>query len=142
MKQTAVVVRREGKLMAEVQRAEACGSCHACEFGRRETVHVDLPKGKYVEGQLVELELDGASFSRASVIAYGVPVAAFFAGLFSARAFTDVDYIQALAAVGALALALLAIRIYDRRIKASGKYAPKARECPESGGNYGGDQDT
>ncbi len=128
--------------MAEVRRAEACGNCRACEFGRRETVYVELPKGSYEEGQPVELELDDASFSRASLIAYGVPIAAFFAGLFIARALTDVDYLQALAGIGALALGLLAVRMYDRHIKASGKYAPKARACRESGGNYGGDQDT
>ena len=142
MKQTAVVVRHEGKLMAEVTRGEACGTCRACAFGRRETVYVDLPKGKYEEGQTVELELSDASFSRASLIAYGIPVAAFFAGLFGARAFTDVDYIQAAAAIGALVLALGGIKIYDRHLKASGKYAPQARPCRENGGEYGADQDT
>jgi sigma-E factor negative regulatory protein RseC len=142
MKQTAMVVRREGKLMAEVRRAEACGSCHACAYGRQESVYVELPKGSYEEGQVVELELDDARFSRASLIAYGIPIAAFLTGLFVARAFTDVDYIQAAAALAALALALLAIKVYDRRIKASGKYAPRARACRESGGEYGGDQDT
>ena len=142
MKQMATVVRHEGKLMAEVRRAGACGNCRSCELGRRESVFVELPNGRYEEGQMVELELSDASFSRASLIAYGIPIAAFFAGLFVARAYTDVDYIQAIAAVGALAVALLGIKIYDRHLKASGKYAPKARPCRENGGDYGGDQDS
>jgi sigma-E factor negative regulatory protein RseC len=142
MKQTATVVRHDGRLMAEVTRAGACGNCRSCELGRRDTVYVELPKGQYEEGQAVELELSDASFSRASLIAYGIPVAAFFVGLFVARAFTDVDYVQAIAAIGALAVALLGIKMYDRHVKASGKYAPKARPCRENGGKYGGDQDT
>lgn len=142
MKQIAKVVRREGRLVAEVQRAEACGKCRACEFGRRECVYVELPAGKYEEEQKVELELSDATFSKASIIAYGVPVAAFFIGLFVARAFTDVDYLQAIAAVAALAIALGGIKLFDRHLKNNGKYAPSARVCRENGGEYGGDQDT
>ncbi len=142
MKQTAIVVRHEGKLKAEVRRQEACGSCRACDYGRQESVYVDLPRGDYEVGQVVELELDDANFSRASLIAYGFPIAAFFAGLFVTRAFTDVDYIQAIAAIGALAVALIIIKIFDKHMKASGRFAPKAHACRESGGDYGGDQDT
>jgi positive regulator of sigma E activity len=142
VKQSAVVVMRNGKLMAEVARSEACQQCRACRFGRREKVYVELTRGAYREGEVIELELDGASLSKASLIAYGIPIAAFFAGLFIARAFTDVDYIQAIAAIGAMGIALLVIKGMEGRIRASGKFAPKARKCREIGGEYGGDIDT
>lgn len=142
MKQTAVVVRREGRLVAEVRRVEACGNCRGCALGAQDLVHLELPPGNYEEGQMVELELSDARFSIASLIAYGVPVAAFFAGLFIARAFTDADGIQALAALAALALSFLAIKIYDRRIKVNGRYAPSVRACRESGGEHGRGKDT
>lgn len=125
MKQTATVVNHNGRLMAEVVRSEACQQCRACQFGQQEKVYVDLGNLSCREGDQVEIDLDDAKFSKASVIAYGIPVAFFFAALFLARAFTSLEYIQALAAIAGVGLGLICVRCIDRYIKAGGKYSPK-----------------
>lgn len=137
MKQTATVVMHNGRLMAEVVRSEACQSCRACRFGQEERVYVDLGSLKCSAGDEVELDLDDRSFSKASVMAYGIPVALFFALLFASRAVTSNEYIQALLALAGLALGLACVRIIDKYIKASGRYAPKVTISRRNGENNG-----
>lgn len=127
MKQTARVVEHEGKLAAEVVRSEACQSCHACEFGQKEKVYVTVEDPNVREGDLVELEIEEGSLSRASILAYGVPAALFLAALFLAGRFTEKDYFQALCALGGLAVGLLIVKLTEKKHKRSGKYAPKVR---------------
>ena len=50
MKREATVVEVDGRLMAEVVRAEACQQCHACQFGQKERMLVELPEGDYHAG--------------------------------------------------------------------------------------------
>lgn len=141
MRQNAKVVEHDGKLMAEVVRSEACQTCHACKFGQEERVYVDLGKLKCAIGDEVELELDDSSFSKASVIAYGVPVALFFAGLLISGRFTSADYVQGVCALAGLAIGLAIVKISEKYIKASGRYAPKVRISRENGGSNGGNTD-
>ena len=81
MKREAKVVNVDGRLMAEVVRTEACQQCHACQFGQKERMLVELPEGNYAVGDTVELSLPDARFARASLLAYALPVATLFAGL-------------------------------------------------------------
>ena len=75
MKREATVVEVDGRLMAEVVRTEACLQCHACQYGQKGRVLVELPEGDYRVGDTVELSLEDARFARASLVAYALPVA-------------------------------------------------------------------
>ena len=81
MKREATVVEVDGRLMAEVVRTEACLQCHACQYGQKGRVLVELPEGDYRVGDTVELSLEDARFARASLVAYALPVATLFLGL-------------------------------------------------------------
>jgi len=132
MRREANVVMREGRLMAEVVRTEACQQCHACQFGQTERVYVDLPKGNYREGDMVTLELSEASFSKASLIAYGLPIALLFLGLVVSSAFTDTDWVMAIGAVAGLAVGLGIIKLISPKLE---KLRPKICENEDIKGN-------
>lgn len=131
MKRTANVVLKDGRLMAEVVRSEACQQCHACHFGQQQQVYVDLPEGDYAVGDTVELELEDASFSKATLIAYALPVALLFIGLFTANAFTDADWALALGALAGLGAGLILIKLFGKRLE---KLRPRVCEKQNDGG--------
>lgn len=137
MKQTATVVEHEGRLMAEIVRSEACQSCRACRFGQEERVYVDVGSLECKAGDQVVLEMDDRSFSKASVMAYGVPVALFIAMLFASRTLTSNEYFQTLLALVGLGLGLICVRIIDKYIKESGRYAPRVTISRGNGEEHG-----
>ncbi|NLD60125.1 MAG: SoxR reducing system RseC family protein [Clostridiales bacterium] len=126
MKRQATVVERQGKLMAEVVRTEACHQCRACEFGQTESVFVDLPAGNYRPGEQVELTLEEGRVTLASLIAYGLPVVLLFAGLVIASALGLREVWQAVSAFGGLAIGLIAIKILEPKLR---RFQPQARPC-------------
>ena len=125
MRQQATVVMHDGRLMADVVRSEACQACHACNFGQQDHVYIEVDGVDCKEGDIVNIDIDEGSVSRASVLAYGVPAAAFFAGLFAGAAVSDTDYIQAIFALAGLAAGLAAVKLADIRAKKSGRYRPR-----------------
>ena len=125
MKQQAKIVTHKGRLMAEVVRTEACQSCRACNFGQQERVYIDVSGVSCREGDTVDIEIHDSAVTKASAMAYGLPVAALFAGLLIGAAVSDTDYIQALCAAGGLAAGLALVKLIDRRIKRSGRYMPR-----------------
>lgn len=125
MRQEATVVSHNGRLMAEIVRTEACQNCKGCNFGRHERVYIDVGNLKCAEGDRVFVDIDEGSVSRASVVAYGIPVAAFFGGLMLGALVTGKDYIQAICALGGLGAGLVAVRFLDKRMKRGGKYTPR-----------------
>ena len=125
MKQEATVVRHNGRLMAEVVRSEACQACRACNFGQQERVYIDVGALKCAEGEKVTVDIDEGSVSRASVVAYGLPVAALFAGLMLGVLISETDYIQALCALAGLAAGLDAVRVLDKKLKKTGRFTPR-----------------
>ena len=127
MVQRAFVVRHEGRLMAEVTRSEACQSCHACRFGQQEKVYVAVDGLVCEEGDEVEIELDNGEFSRASFVAYGVPVISCVALLFLSRLFTRAEGVQALFAAAGLALGLLFVKLFDIKSRGKGDFTPKIK---------------
>lgn len=90
---------------------------------------VPLPEGDFQPGDMVELELPEASFSKASLLAYAFPLAMFLAGLLGASLFTRSEAIMALAAFAALGVSLLLLRLMEPRLRRNGKYMPAARKC-------------
>jgi len=104
MKQKATVVERDGRLVGRVERPEACMKCRACDYGLNAETIVELPKGKWREGDEIELELGRGRLSKASLWAYGVPLAGLLIGLVIGSAIKIAEIWQAaLALAGALA---------------------------------------
>lgn len=126
MKREAKVVNVDGRLMAEVVRTEACQQCHACQFGQKERMLVELPEGDYAVGDTVELTLADARFARASLLAYALPVATLFAGLLIA-AFAGLSEVwQALCALVGLGVGLAVIKLLEPRLR---QMRPDVRPC-------------
>jgi positive regulator of sigma E activity len=126
LKREATVVERDGKLMAEVVRAEACQHCRACRFGQTESVLVDLPDGDYRPGDSVELTLADGRVSIASMIAYGIPVALLFAGLLLAGALGLSEGWQAACALAGLLAGLFTIKALGPKLR---RFQPQALPC-------------
>ena len=125
------MVRHNGRLMAEVVRSEACQACRACNFGQQERVYIDIGDLQCAEGDRVTVDIDEGSVSRASVVAYGLPVAALFAGLMLGTLISGRDYVQALCALAGLAAGLAAVRILDKKLKKTGRYTPRVSVIKE-----------
>lgn len=115
----------KGRLMAEVVRSEACQACRACNFGQQERVYIDIGTLKCAEGDTVTIDIDEGSVSRASVVAYGIPVASLFAGLLIGALVTDTDYIQAICALAGLIIGLAVVKYLDVILKKTGRYTPR-----------------
>lgn len=126
MKRKATVVERDGRLMAEVVRTEACQQCRACQFGQTASVLVELPKGEYRPGDTVELTLEDSRFARASLLAYGLPVALLFAGLIVAALANLSEVWQAICALAGLVAGLATIKLLEPRLR---RLRPEARPC-------------
>ena len=81
MKQKAQVVLKDGRLVGRVERPEACMKCRACDYGLNAETIVELPKGNWQAGDEIELDLERGRLSKASLWAYGVPLAGLLIGL-------------------------------------------------------------
>ena len=122
MKQIATVVRHNGRLMAEVTRQETCRACRGCDFGRRESVYLELGDLACREGDQVSVETEEGMVARGSLAAYGLPALTTLAGLFLGSVFLKKDALQALCALAGLGLGLAAVRWIDRK-------SPLGRRC-------------
>ena len=114
MKQIATVVRHNGRLMAEVVRQEACRACRGCDFGRQESVYLELGDLVCQEGDQVSVETEEGTVARGSLAAYGLPALTTLAGLFLGSLFWNRDVLQALCALAGLGLGLVAVRWIDK----------------------------
>lgn len=128
MKKQATVVEKNGRMMAEVIRTEACQQCRACQFGQKESVLVELPNGKYQPGDSVELTLAESRFALASILAYGLPVLLLFAGLVTASALGFKEVWQAACAFLGLGVGLGIIKLLEPKLR---KFQPQAHPCDE-----------
>ena len=126
MKREATVIEVDGRLMAEVVRTEACQQCRACQFGQTASVRVELPEGDFHPGDTVELTLEEGRFTRASLLAYGLPVLLLFAGLLAADFFGLTEVWQAVCALAGLGIGLLIIKILEPRLR---QLRPGVRPC-------------
>ena len=132
MKQTATVVYENGRLMAEVLRPEACASCRACDFGKKQCVLVDLEdQESYRAGEQIVLEIQDGNVSKASLLAYGIPLAFLLIGLWVAHALESIisqhtELWQALIVLGGTAVGCLMLKLLDPWIKKKGRFSPKA----------------
>lgn len=126
MKREATVVEKDGRLMAEVVRSEACQQCRACQFGQTESVLVELPEGDFHPGDSVELTLEEGRFAQATLLAYALPVVFLFAGLLIAAFCAASEVWQAVCALAGLGVGLIVIKILEPRLRSM---QPEARPC-------------
>lgn len=129
MRQTARVVRENGRLMAEVMRPEACEACRACRYGKQERRLVDLPAGDFLEGDSIELELPDGNVGRASLLAYGIPLVTMLLGLWLGGLFGRGELFQALGALVMLGVGILILKLIEPRLKKSGMLKIDALPC-------------
>lgn len=115
MKREATVVLHKGKLCALIVRSEACGDCHACDFGKKEEMHYPLPQGDYKEGDKVMIEISDRALGRATLIAYGLPLVCMLLGLSLGAVLFKAEWAQALSALIALAFGWLIIRATEKK---------------------------
>lgn len=131
MKQEATIVNVNGVLMAEITRSEACGECHACEFGRTQRMHYPLPAGNYREGDTVTLEISDRTASRAALMAYGIPLFCLAVGLILGSALFSAEWAQALTAIAFLAGGCVYLALSEKKRRQSGAYACQTHNTKE-----------
>jgi len=136
MEEEGFVIEVKGGL-AVVRVIEAGGGCASCASGGTCKAGAE---GRVVEaenragatpGQRVTLKIESGAFLKASFLVYMVPVIALFLGAglggkFGPAVYPGItaDVWQALAGVAFLALSILLIRLYDKKVKTSKAFRP------------------
>ena len=119
------------------KRSKACGDCHACIMFGSDQAQTELKNtlGAKV-GDRVSVELHSGSVMKASLIMYGIPIVALLAGAIAGSFISNL--FTAILGISAAALALLAIRLFEPRLKKRGEFNPVMIEivghAEESGG--------
>jgi len=127
MVQNAVIVRVKNTLMAEVVRSEACQSCRACQFGKKEKLRIPVKQGEFREGDQVLVEMSSKHLAHASILGYGVPVAGLVAGLIAGAAVFKNDFAVAALGIAGTAVGFALVKIYDRFADKSGRLSYTVR---------------
>ena len=119
-------------MMVEFERSSMCEKCGACERAKA-AMRMEVERvGNAALGDRVEVALPERTVVRASLLAYGLPLALLLLGLaLGARLPRALD-LPGNADLYALALGLLLaggafllLRLTERRRRSSGRYAPK-----------------
>lgn len=126
MKREATVKMHSGKLMAMIVRSEACGDCHACDFGQKEEMYYPLPEGSYEEGDPVYVEISDRALGKATLIAYGLPLICLLAGLLIGFALFKAEWLQALTALIFLSVGWTIIKITEKKRRNSETFVCRA----------------
>lgn len=131
MQQTGLVISREkGWALLEIIRPSACKGCGMCkpsDNAKRVKAICDMEVAK---GDFVVVEMKDGDVLKAAMVAYGVPLLGFLAGIVTGNGFAGYFKLQekadAFAAAGGflfLFLAYLGVRKYDLGLD-SRKFAP------------------
>lgn len=136
MKKKAQIVMKDGRLVARVERSEACMKCRACDYGAKAEMLVKLPAGTWREGDEVEIELESGKLPRASLLAYGIPLAGLLIGLLSGcflRESETRELWQAALGLAGTVAGFAVLKLHEPRFKA---YRPGVAPCAnEKGAN-------
>ncbi len=93
-----VTLVQDHEVTVAVTRKEACGGCSLCQKldsnGAIYTMQVARPRFDLIAGDRVVLQISSKAVTRGFLIAYGIPMTFFFAGLFSAYYLFPIVYIQ------------------------------------------------
>ena len=119
-----VVASSNGILQICFERPEMCAQCGAC-MGHKpheETVQV---KGSGEVGDIAAVEMPDAKIVKVSLIAYIIPLITLMIGLLIGQTLLKSDLWAALCGIAALALGLLAVRLFDRRLGRQKAWQPQ-----------------
>ena len=115
MTREATVVNTAQGLKAEVVRSEACAQCRACSFGQTERVLCELPRGDYKEGDTVLITISDHALTKATLLAYGVPLVFLLLGLLLGRLLFPSEALQALTAGLCTVLGLIWLALGEKK---------------------------
>lgn len=109
------------------KRSKACGDCHACaSFGDGNSI-IELENSLNAKvGDSVRIELHSGAVFKASLILYGIPLAALLAGVLIGSRISDLA--GALIGIGASVAALFVIRAFEPCIRKKRTFAPRMLE--------------
>jgi len=118
-----VVEVADGKAKVVFARTAMCKNCGACiKAGPEEMmIIVDNTKGAEV-GDIVAVTSSSSSFIDATLIMYGIPLAALLLGVGLPLAFGASDLVSALIGIGCAIASYAVIRQFEPRIKKSKKF--------------------
>ncbi|MBQ8536234.1 MAG: SoxR reducing system RseC family protein [Clostridia bacterium] len=108
-----VIAIEKGRLLVEFCRPTACEKCGGCEGGQKARM---LVKGQANIGDWVVVSLPTAQVMKASAMAYLWPLVALMAGLVIGNSLGG-NVGALIGGIGGLALAMIAIRLWDVKRK-------------------------
>ena len=134
IEEEGIVVEVEGTVArVEILKKSACENCSAsgtCHPGDQEFMEADNPLGA-VKGQKVKVVVAPQVYLKASIILYGIPMAALVTGAILGKNAAlhyagepHSDLWAFLAGMACLAVSFLFIRRYNKKVEITGEYKP------------------
>jgi sigma-E factor negative regulatory protein RseC len=115
---------KSGMVTIRFDRPEACGNCHACGYGQKNS-EVTLPSDRSV-GEWVRVELPENRFVQATALVYIIPLVGLLAGLLLGWLLgSGSDLVTVPAAVLGLVVAFVTLYMVDRRVSKNPGWAPR-----------------
>ena len=117
-----VVSAENGRVSVCFQRPEMCEKCGAC--GERHESLISFEADAQV-GDLVQVDLPETQLLRTAAFTYLIPIAALLLGLWGGQTLFHSELGCALSAAGLLAISLLVVIRYDRRMRKDPNKTPR-----------------
>ncbi len=115
---------KSGMVTIRFERPEACGNCHACGYGSKNS-EVTLPSDRNV-GEWVRVELPENRFVQATALVYIIPLAGLLLGLLLGWLLgAGNDLITILGAVLGLAVSFVTLYAIDKRLSKKPGWSPR-----------------
>ncbi len=115
---------KSGIVTVRFERPEACGNCHACGYGSKNS-EVTLPSDRSV-GEWVRVELPENRFVQATALVYIIPLIGLLAGLLLGWLLgAGNDLITIFGAILGLAVAFVTLYLIDKRVSQKPGWTPR-----------------
>ncbi len=128
MRQPGEITRVTGNML-EITfcRPEACATCNACEGGKRE--HVLWVQGEGQVGDIAVVEMPDTMVTKASAVAYGMPLLCLLAGLLAGSLMTGGrDLGAGIGAAVGLAAGMILLKATEKRRSGRSEWKPQLVE--------------
>lgn len=121
-----VIETNGGMAKVVFKRSKACGDCHACaSFGDGESI-IELENTLGAKaGERVVIELHPGGVFKSSLILYGIPLVALLLGVLLGSRISDLA--AALMGIGAAAISLMIIRLFDKGFEKKACFKPEMK---------------
>lgn len=132
MRHIGIVLNTDGhRALVRLTGAEQCGACGACgttaELRKTPEVEVDNPV-QAKAGEEILVEFDPAQTVKSGALVFIVPILALLGGALAGSQLGGSETATLLGAMGALALSVLGVALYDRRLARENPSRPRAVE--------------